>query len=265
MLAEQPQHGAGQFQMPYGGTDGAYPQTPTDHYNSRAPLFQRLDAGGGDHFSELQDSQRELEKYRQKAFELERMYSESEKILTAQGKQRMDLEAKLAETQRSHEREMKANRAEVLEWQKRYTTLQHQNNKLADKLNRVERELMGVLAKKYEIVQQAKAEARKQVLEEEAIKRDVSRLIARRNTTSGGAMDAAAVQALQNLKLRELQERRQQEDAADEAAERQRKAAAEEDKAKGEAEEKLILPETGTPSAIRSRLASATLDDFFGL
>ena len=77
---------------------------------------------------------------------------------------------------------------------------------------------MGVLAKKYEIVQQAKAEARKQVLEEEAIKRDVSRLIARRNTTSGGAMDAAAVQALQNLKLRELQERRQQEDAADEAA-----------------------------------------------
>ena len=33
---------------------------------------------------------------------------------------------------------------------------------------------MGVLAKKYEIVQQAKAEARKQVLEEEAIKRDVS-------------------------------------------------------------------------------------------
>mmetsp|Transcript_96944 Transcript_96944/g.277319 ORF Transcript_96944/g.277319 Transcript_96944/m.277319 type:complete len:125 (+) Transcript_96944:727-1101(+) len=124
---------------------------------------------------------------------------------------------------------------------------------------------MGVLAKKYEIVQQAKAEARKQVLEEEAIKRDVSRLIARRNTTSGGAMDAAAVQALQNLKLRELQERRQQEDAADEAAERQRKAAAEEDKAKGEAEEKLILPETGTPSAIRSRLASATLDDFFGL
>ena len=49
----------------------------------------------------------------------------------------MDLEAKLAETQRSHEREMKTNRAEMLEWQKRYTTLQHQNNKLADKLNRV--------------------------------------------------------------------------------------------------------------------------------
>lgn len=49
----------------------------------------------------------------------------------------MDLEAKLAETQRSHEREMKANRTEVLEWQKRYTTLQHQNNKLAIQLNRV--------------------------------------------------------------------------------------------------------------------------------
>lgn len=264
MLAEQPQHGAGQFQMPYGGTDGAYPQTPTDHYN-RAPLFQRLDAGGGDHFSELQESQRELEKYKQKAYELERMYAESEKILTAQGKQRMDLEAKLAETQRNHEREMKGKRAEIHEWQKRYAGLQHQNNKLADKLNRVERELMGVLAKKYEIVQQAKAEARKQVLEEEAIKRDVARLIARRSTATGGAMDAAAVQALQNQKLRELQERRQQEAAEDEAAERQSKAAAEEEKAQEQAEEKLMLPETGTPSAIRSRLASATLNDFFGL
>lgn len=263
MLAEQPQHGAGQFQMPYGGTDGAYSQIPTDHYN-RAPLFQRLDAGGGDHFSELQESQRELEKWRQKASELERMYAESEKILTAQGKQRMDLEAKLAETQRSHEREIKDKNAEIHEWQKRYAGLQHQNNKLTEKLNRVERELMGVLAKKYEIVQQAKAEARKQVLEEEAIKRDVSRLIARRSSAGGGAMDAAAIQALQNQKLRELQERRQQEAAEDEAAEKQSKAAAEEE-AQKEAEEKLILPETGTPSAIRSRLASAALNDFFGL
>lgn len=85
MLAEQPHTGAPTFNMPYGGAEGAYPVT-TEHY-SRAPLFQRIESSSsmtGDHYNELQESQRELEKYRQRTYELERMYAESEKISAAQ-------------------------------------------------------------------------------------------------------------------------------------------------------------------------------------
>lgn len=282
MLAEQPHTGAPTFNMPYGGAEGAYPVT-TEHY-SRAPLFQRIESTSsmtGDHYNELQESQRELEKYRQRTYELERMYAESEKISAAQGKQRMELEAELNEKQRNHTREMESKRQEIAEWEKRYNALAHSHNKMEDKVNRLERELHGILAKKYAIVQEAKREARKQVLEEEAIKRDVSRLIARRSSSSCGGGSSAGPHGPQQTHHQSQTHHQQHQQQVQDRRNRSGGAAAEDNQSESQQQQhqrgpmrngqsQSLLPPvpsrltTFDAKTIRIANAVDTLNDFFG-
>lgn len=182
--------------------------------------------------TELQDLGRMVETYRQRVAECERMNADLEQRLESQGRQRMALEGELTERVRAHKKEMEAKQQELNAWQQRYETLQHQCHKVRDNLQRTERELMSVLSKKYELVEAAKREARKQILEEEAIKRDVSRLIARTNPEEPTAAAAAGGDV-------------QMQKAKPDLARPQR-------------------PPTGSPSEIRCRMAMDTLNDFLG-
>lgn len=190
MLAEQPSPHQGSALA--GFADAAsFSPLAGDQFGGSAsgPLFQRLDPGT-DHFTDFQELQRHAEAYRQRAADFERMNADLEHRLERQGNQRMQLEAALAEAQRGHARAMEDKERELTEQQQRLEQLQVQNHRLRDNLHRTERELVGVLAKKYEIVETAKREARKQILEEEAIKRDLHRLRQRADGQAAAEVDA---------------------------------------------------------------------------
>ena len=68
---------------------------------------------------------------------------------------------------------------EADEWKQRHDQQQLQNLKLRDQLLRTERELHGVLQKKYDIMQAAKREERHRIREEQQLARHAQRKIRR--------------------------------------------------------------------------------------
>lgn len=160
-----------------------------DQFGQAPPLFQRLDPGN-DNLADIHELQREAEAANQRAADFARMNADLEQRLQRHGNQRMQLEAALTKAHRGHARQMEDKERELTEMQQRLEQMQAQNHCLRDKLYRAEKELVGVLAKKYDMVETAKREARKQILEEEAIKRDLIRL--RQRPHGQAAADDAA-------------------------------------------------------------------------
>lgn len=180
MLAEQPHGhpgnaigGNGQFpgmQMPF--PPGEVP--PMDHYGG-TPLFQRL-SSGTDHMGELEECQRHLEQTKAALADSQRMNADLERRLENQGMQRMNLEAELNSAHQNHQVEIEKKNRVIEEWTKEADLLQQQNKRLRENMARLERELQGVLARKYDMREQIRRDARREMIEEEAIKKDLGRL-----------------------------------------------------------------------------------------
>jgi len=176
ILAEPSQYGNPHIgnAMPFAeGPAYTTTQQQYDYSMTRAPLFERMDSTlSGDHLTnELEECKRLLEDYKNKLSHSERTNAEIEHRLQLQGQKRMSLEANLSAKQRDNMAEFKAMSDEVEQWKQSFTRLERHNVNLRDTLNRTERELMGVLAKKYEIQEKAKIEARQQLEEEVFLKR----------------------------------------------------------------------------------------------
>lgn len=101
--------------------------------------------------------------------------------------QRMNLEAELNSTHQNHQVEIEEKNREIQEWTKEADLLQQQNKRLRENMARLERELQGVLARKYDMREQIRRDARREMIEEEAIKKDLERLQEKydRNSTTG--------------------------------------------------------------------------------
>lgn len=224
MLAEQPNHHpAGYAPGRYGSGEASFSPVAGDQFG-HAPLFQRLEPGS-DHFADIQELQRHVDAWRLRASDFERMNADLEQRLQKQGNQRMQLEAALTDARRQHDRAIEEKQGEIDELHKRVKQLTSANRRVREQYQRAEHELLGVLAKKYEMVETAKREARKQVAEEEAIKRDLSRR--RQRIDGAGAAEDPSQQASSGPRV-------------------------------------LMRMATGAPKEIRTRLAADSLDAFFG-
>lgn len=173
MMFEQPPSDS-QFTMSF-GQDDPYGQS-SHHFSGQEPLFSRLtdveSNSAGEAYTDLQKqleaTQAQLNVYKRRTLELEQM-------LGNLGNTRLELEAKLRDSnlQKIHEVEMRNK--EIAELRTENEHLKRTTHQTIDNYRRVERELINVLQKKYDMVENAKREARRQFAEEEKIRNELAR------------------------------------------------------------------------------------------
>lgn len=132
--------------------------------------------------AELEETREELDRARTLTLELE-------KNLEQMGRLRVDLEKKLAEKDREKLRLLEAKEQECVALKRQYATLQQHNRKLAEKTQRMEKELMQVLAKKYELVEAAKRDARREMADQERIRQQLREQNRRNNGSAAAATE----------------------------------------------------------------------------
>ena len=111
------------------------------------PLFERMGAA-----DELQKCRQVIDALQSRVRNLERINTDLESRLEDQAKQCMAVERECIAIERSWREKAKGLEEEISEWKKMNDTQELKTNKLREHLSRTEKELYGILQRKYELM-----------------------------------------------------------------------------------------------------------------
>ena len=112
-----------------------------------APLFERMTAA-----DELQKSRQIIDALQSRVQDLERINIDLERRLEDQAKQCMIVERECIAIDRDWKAKNDALEKEIEDWKKQNVTQEMKTNKLREHLSRTEKELYGILQRKYELM-----------------------------------------------------------------------------------------------------------------
>jgi hypothetical protein len=114
---------------------------------SEAPLFERMSAT-----DELHNCRQVIDALQSRVQDLERINTDLEMRLEDQAKQCMAVETECIEVDRNWKDKYMALQKQVDEWKNKNATQEMKTNKLREHLSRTEKELYGILQRKYELM-----------------------------------------------------------------------------------------------------------------
>jgi chromosome segregation ATPase len=112
------------------------------------PLWERI---GSDEFAELQQCREIIESLQQRVQSLEKINVDLEYRLEDQAKQCMAVEKECLEIEREWKAKCDVLENEISNWKNEYEILKLKGDRLRGHLSRTERELYGILQRKYEL------------------------------------------------------------------------------------------------------------------
>lgn len=127
----------------------SFPRLDTPNTQDNSPLFERM---GSDEFAELQSCRQIIESLEEKVRNLERISKDLEFRLEDQAKQCMTAEKECILVKREWKGRCDALQSKIEGWEREYSALQVKSDKLREHSTRTERELYGILQRKYEFM-----------------------------------------------------------------------------------------------------------------
>ena len=114
-----------------------------------SPLFERM---GTDEYAQLQDCRQIIDSLQQRVHDLERINLDLEYRLEDQAKQCMEVEKECVSIERSWKAKCEALEKEIADWKQQYEAQKLKGDRVREHLSRTERELYGILQRKYELM-----------------------------------------------------------------------------------------------------------------
>ena len=122
---------------------------PHDYTRHDAPLFERM---GTDDYNQLQNSRHQTDALQQRIHDLERVNLDLEYRLEDQAKQCMEIEKECVSIERSWKVKCKTFEDEIAAGKKQFEAQKMKSDRVRDHLSRTEKELYGILQRKYELI-----------------------------------------------------------------------------------------------------------------
>jgi TolA-binding protein len=119
---------------------------PSHH---EVPLFERM---GTDEYAQLQDCRQIIDSLQQRVHDLERINVDLEYRLEDQAKQCMETERECAAVERQWKAKCDQLEKEISNWKEQSEAQKLKGDRLREHLSRTERELYGILQRKYELI-----------------------------------------------------------------------------------------------------------------
>ena len=114
-----------------------------------APLFERM---GTEEYAQLQDCRQIIDSLQQRVHDLERINLDLEFRLEDQAKQCMEVEKECVSIERSWKAKCIILESEISNWKQQYEAQKLKGDRVREHLSRTERELYGILQRKYELI-----------------------------------------------------------------------------------------------------------------
>ena len=114
-----------------------------------SPLFERM---GTDEYAQLQDCRQIIDSLQQRVHDIERINLDLEYRLEDQAKQCMEVEKECVSIERSWKAKCEALEREIANWKQQYEAQKVKGDRVREHLSRTERELYGILQRKYELM-----------------------------------------------------------------------------------------------------------------
>ena len=114
-----------------------------------SPLFERM---GTDEYAQLQDCRQIIDSLQQRVYDLERINLDLEYRLEDQAKQCMEVEKECVSIERSWKAKCEVLEKEITNWKQQYDAQKLKGDRVREHLSRTERELYGILQRKYELI-----------------------------------------------------------------------------------------------------------------
>ena len=114
-----------------------------------SPLFERM---GTDEYAQLQDFRQIIDSLQQRVLDLERINLDLEYRLEDQAKQCMEVEKECVSIERSWKAKGEALEREIADWKQQHDAQKLKGDRVREHLSRTERELYGILQRKYELM-----------------------------------------------------------------------------------------------------------------
>ncbi|RYH20739.1 hypothetical protein EON65_22565 [archaeon] len=118
---------------------------------SESPLFERQMSTGSE-YGEYEQLRVLIESLQQRIVRLERINTDLEGRLEDQAKQSMAVEAECISIDRTWKEKCSTLEQEIIKWKADYQAEKAKGDRLRDQLSRTERELYGILQRKYELM-----------------------------------------------------------------------------------------------------------------
>ncbi len=115
-----------------------------------SPLFERQ--VGNDEYNELQQCRNMIDHLQQRIQRLEHINVDLERRLEDQAKETMTLETECIKIERSWKSKCESLENEIHQWKIAHETERGKGTKLREQLSRTEKELYGILQRKYELM-----------------------------------------------------------------------------------------------------------------
>ena len=125
----------------------AFPRHDIPRYD--APMFERI---GGDEYAQLQNCRQATDTLQQRVLDLERVNLDLEYRLEDQARQCMDIEKECVSIERTWETKCKGFENEIISCKLQFDAQKMKSDRVRDHLSRTERELYGILQRKYELI-----------------------------------------------------------------------------------------------------------------
>ena len=114
-----------------------------------SPLFERM---GTEEYAQLQDCRQIIDSLQQRVHDLERINLDLEFRLEDQAKQCMEVEKECVSIDRSWKTKCKVLEKEITNWKEQFEAQKLKGDRVREHLSRTERELYGILQRKYELL-----------------------------------------------------------------------------------------------------------------
>lgn len=114
-----------------------------------SPLFERM---GTEEYAQLQDCRQIIDSLQQRVHDLERINLDLEFRLEDQAKQCMEVEMECVTIDRSWKAKCKVLEKEIANWKQQFEAQKLKGDRVREHLSRTERELYGILQRKYELL-----------------------------------------------------------------------------------------------------------------
>ena len=124
-----------------------FPRHDIPRYDS--PMFERM---GGDDYAQLQNCRHTTDALQQRVHDLERVNLDLEYRLEEQARQCMEIEKECVSIERTWETKCKGFEKEISTCKLQFDAQKMKSDRVRDHLSRTERELYGILQRKYELI-----------------------------------------------------------------------------------------------------------------
>ena len=144
----------------------AFGRPSSGFFDQQQQQREQQASGGSYEASELQDCRQHLRMCAERIAELESITIDLENRLESQANDYVCLETEAAESQRRWKDQYEALESECESWRQSNSQLELKNQQLRNQQLRTERELHGILRKKYEFMEEARREERERIKNE---------------------------------------------------------------------------------------------------